>query len=141
MKKVTILVGPPASGKTTRANEMAKGRKSVTITDSSFLNPFGKRLIPEDTELIILEEVTDTDQIVYISDRDSIGVFGCKPIDLTFECPEIIIITQKPIEHLISTNENVEIIHCVHFDPWPVVLDEYNEISKTDVAKLKSLCK
>ena len=27
MKKATILVGPQASGKTTMANEMAKGKK------------------------------------------------------------------------------------------------------------------
>ena len=141
MKKITILVGPQASGKTTRAKEMAKGKKSVIIEDSNYFFPFGRDVIPEDTELIILEAVTDVEQIIYIANRGNISVFGLKPIDLPFECPEIIIVTQKSIEHFIKPNENVEIIHCVHFDPWPVVLDEYKELSKSDVQNLKALVK
>ena len=97
-----------------------KVKKSVTITDSSYFHPFGESQIAEDTELIILEGVTDVDQMNYIINRDKIRVFERNPIDLTFEWTELIITTQRLDKHFIRINENVEIIHCVHHDPWPI---------------------
>ena len=141
MKKVTILVGPPASGKTTKANEMAKGRKFVTITNPDLQHPYCFQNVQPDTELIIIEEMVDVSAIYRLLKREIISVNGPLIIPFHMLIPDIIIITQKRIEHLIDTHESVEIIHCVHHDPWPIVLDEYQETSKSDVAKLKESCR
>jgi len=141
MKKVTILVGPKASGKTTTANEMAKGRKSVTICHPDLLNPFCFDSVDTDTEVIIFEELTEVGQLNFLINRDKLTVNKYNSGPFTMQRPEIIIITQKLQEHLLQLNESVEIIHCVHHDPWPVVLDEYQETSKSDVAKLKESCR
>lgn len=141
MKKITILVGPKASGKTTRANEMAVGKKSVTITNPDLRNPYCFKDVQTDTELIILEEIVDIIQINELMNRQQLSVNGPLIYPFHMPIPQIIIITQKPVEHLFDTNENVDIIHCVHFDPWPVVLDEYKELSKSDVQNLKASVK
>ena len=141
MKKVTILFGPKASGKTVRANKIINGRKSVTIYGADLLSPFCFESVDTDTEVIVFEELTDIRLINFLIDRQHLTVNKYNLRPFTIECPEIIINTQKLQEHLLQMNESVEIIHCVHHDPWPVVLDEYQETSKSDVAKLKESCR
>lgn len=119
MKKATILVGPQASGKTTTAEKMVKGRKSVTIVNPDLLSPFCYNSVDQDTEVIIFEEFRK--QIVPLnsilnSKYLTVNKYNSRPE--TIERPELIIITQKLEEHLLQVNESVEIIHCVRQDPY-----------------------
>ena len=90
MKNVTIITGPPNTGKTTRAKEMVKGRKAVWLPvcfDFSEITP--------ETEVIVLDGCTSKNKELlkyYITCKQLHSEDpGCRPI--LIDRPELIIIS------------------------------------------------
>lgn len=102
MKKVTIITGPQASGKTTLAKQMTEGRKAVFITPDKGGNHFLFHEVKEDTEVIVMEEAYSASQVRAISGSNKIMIDRqCRnPIEI--DTPDLIftsnILTKKDFE-------------------------------------------
>lgn len=105
MRKTTILIGPPGSGKTYRAKEMVKDKKHLFLAHynlfdmSGYLRPYSWVCVEEDTEIIVIDEWTgNIDQLRELIWSDFITVH--KPMKKSFERerPELIVITQDDFE-------------------------------------------
>lgn len=67
MKKITLIIGPHASGKTQKAKQLAKGISHDEVYE--FVHPFGKitaetfSKIPSETKLVIINSIPDIHEL------------------------------------------------------------------------------
>ena len=94
MKKVTIILGPPNTGKTTKAKEMVEGRKAAWMDISTFGLLDFSGITPE-IEVIVFDGCTYRNKHLltyYITCKQlHAEKKGCEPI--LIERPELIIIS------------------------------------------------
>lgn len=112
MKKVTIILGPPESGKTFKAKEMCKGKKSVWINNYDLGSPFVFREVDRETEFIVIDEFGDKDIERIKSLITSETIIRSKPGEWDYELvrPEVILTSNFYKESDFTPRSQVEII-------------------------------
>lgn len=61
--RVTLISGPPISGKTRLAKEIAYGKKTVEVMPNRLKNTFAFTNVDESVEYIIVDDVDSFDQV------------------------------------------------------------------------------
>lgn len=93
MNKVTIILGPQESGKTTKARELIGERKYTALSKSDLKSPFSWPGVYKDTEVILIDEFEKCERIKNLITSETITVH--KQAEWPFEMtrPEVILVS------------------------------------------------
>jgi len=131
MKKVTIITGPLRSGKSRKAKELSKDKKTVWLTlgFTNLQDPFAFSDVDKDTECVVFDDLTRKQDIDYILSIDNIKVNkkGQNPISIAM--PEIIICAEK------ITKTDYPYANT----PVGIKLIELKNIPKLNITKIKKM--
>ncbi len=108
--KVTIISGPRGSGKTTLAQKIANGKKTVWIQNFDINNQFIYQNVEKDTEVIIAEEITAIYLIMCIISTDKIRVNKKMKEPFFMKRPEFIFVTKESVDLGLLLPDHVEFI-------------------------------
>lgn len=142
MKKVTIISGPPASGKTTLAKKLCKNKKAVWMDGWEMKSDFRFRAVEPDTEVIVIEMDSINEaylgrlKMLVTSTHITVNKIGKQPFKM--ERPEMIIIAQRPI--LSGYRKYIREINLEPFDVKEIIqIDETRLDKKNVIENIKSL--
>ena len=107
MSKTIIITGKARSGKTTKAKELTKGKKTVWIDPGQLSNAFAFDLVKTDTERIVIDGAGLSNKILCIvfCKRIEINKRGSAPFEI--DRPELIIVSNEKEWSRIK-GENIE---------------------------------
>ena len=120
MKKVTIIIGPRESGKTTLAKQLTEGRKAVFV-DPSNSGPFLFSEVKADTEVIVMEEVHSANQVRGIAGSNRIMIEKQGRLKMEIDTPDLIFTS-----NLLTRKD---------FEPVPALDLEFIELTKNTIEK------
>jgi len=98
MEKIKVFIGPPASGKSRKARELAEGRNvfwKFPKSDNSVFTPFMLYGLDKDTEIIIIEEIQSKkklETLIYEFFNDKLVINIPRRTFFEIPRPEIILI-------------------------------------------------
>tara|TARA_R110000765_G_scaffold131707_2_gene230211 strand:- start:167 stop:451 length:285 start_codon:yes stop_codon:yes gene_type:complete len=90
---IITIEGKRASGKSTLAEKITRGSKTVHASDSMFIGKFWN-FLKKDTEYIIVDDVEDEELFRDIFDKDTIQVNHLNKKTFSMKTPHIILIKQ-----------------------------------------------
>jgi len=93
MKKVTIILGPPGSGKSHKAWEMfmAKKEKAIWLSGNNLSDPYKFQMVKKGTELIVMDGVTNLEALHFLITAKSLFIKKKYDLDFMMERPELIV--------------------------------------------------
>ena len=89
--KTTIIIGPPNSGKTRKAEELTKDKKAIWIHSNDLSHCFALSEVQKDTEVIVLEDMRHVVQLKQILMCKTLMVNRQYEPPFTIEKPDLII--------------------------------------------------
>jgi thymidine kinase len=111
--KVTVITGPIASGKTTRAMELTYNLKTAWMPPEELQSPFRWQCVSKTTQCIVIDEIRRETHLLYIKNLLSnthinVEKRGKKPF--TRPLPNIIIIGERLKPSDFKSIPNIEFI-------------------------------
>ena len=100
MKKGTIIIGPANSGKTLDSRSISSKFDHIRFFDgnSSLKSPFAFSSCSKETELVVIDELKNLDEIEAFYSHISKGILVNKPQEESFVIhPEIVIVCKEHI--------------------------------------------
>jgi broad-specificity NMP kinase len=90
---VTIITGPPASGKTSKAIQMTEGKNAYCLQGHDILSDFWTSRLTEETEIILLDDVSRKDCLKLLITAENLIVNRKGTDSFEIKRPELVITT------------------------------------------------
>lgn len=113
MKKVTIITGAAASGKTTKAGELTASRKTIWLDRLDLDDPFLFQSVTPETEVIVMDGLAgkkSLSQIKMLITTPMVMVNRKGKMSIEVERPEIIIVSNDLKKDDFRECQHLEII-------------------------------
>lgn len=123
MHKVTIILGPNGSGKTTKALELCKGKKAVWLTNINLRNLYPYSEVEIDTDIIVIDEAANMPIVNYLI--YSVAIVCQKPHGefCLREMPEIILTSNFITEMHFIRSPHIQFITLSHLHKSESILN------------------
>lgn len=108
---ITLITGMQASGKTTKAREITKGKNSVWLYEDLLKSPFCFNRVDSKTEYIVIDEVKNREAVGILLVSEKLQIERqCKKAEI-IDMPNIILISQN-LNREDFPNPNIKVIEC-----------------------------